>query len=1306
MLKALKSKKFFRANKARSFLSRNVRIFVILVLVVVGVGGTLVLFTNRDQALAVPPMIQIPSLMSCYSGNISGCPVTDSSGWTWNVVGTGPSSFMGTRWSVTREGWECTVQCMNGAVGHPPTSGDGSTMTFAEAGSNGNFVASNISDFNSNRDSWDQVYAFYTSAVTVANGQAFWTICEPQQFQPGVVSQMVATVGSAVEYDLTSGPVEITDNFKATEETPSWSNFSSTNATFTPSLLGPFSTIKSNYDSPDWPNATYPLFTLPSPPSPNPNPASLTFSYSDYSGNVWKSTTFRSINRGGYFYGVAALTGSNNESDIIKMDWKTGAIHSSEMAYVKFQPYVESNVQQTGQKGTYLAGTLGTYRTFDPGDTVTNRVVARATNSIDKADNLTPTNYAETPSTAGWFNDNIWPNGNMPLRVCVDVYGPYQQPQAQNLNAAPAGAPKIDNMTKCQDFQRPGTGAGDYRDFTFTAPTLPGYYYFMERIEKGTAATEGQTADTNRLIISRWTSKFNPTTRGQDEKFVVRFQPVAESHLIGNRDSQDNTSKGSIFDCNEHAQNVYLGNFPPILDITKTPPTPIALADLPPSKVTCENVKDKVYIAATDKRDISENVVGRLYTTEKSWLKDAEGNYEVVNFRVKLYGPFATPESRQPGSPAAGKTIQTVLYQPIGTGTPPFVSAYPQPAAMTDLIPANNGPKWDLANNPEDLHYEVTFKQDANGGTTGALTTTTLRLAPGFYTAVVEVLRGDNGVLSTPTTPASGSGNLFTGNSDSYNLPLSSTYNYIFYSAWGDPYESLSIPLPVYAWSERYNNRNSNYMEYKVGDVVNDRIWIKGFDPSEWVIPRPGQDPVWQQKKDALERDMVTHTALNFDGKGTNFYGYDPASSISGIGAKFLPGYFAADTKADIKVTLYGPYDDEPLDNTRETHCQIYDPADEEDMASKMVAKVWSLPSMDFRNGTILNPGFTIEERGWYVFFIEFPGGDRVFPFTSDCSDNNEKFLADGIDIKKPSLKTTIKPAGKVPTVVHDDVNITGEEGSVLANSTVILTLYRRIGDTYSLENDEKLCSVKFTVSKTGQFSTKSYLNADGTVKPDNSPTGAPNPNRCFAQTKGQYYWIEEFRRPGNPGLPYQPIPSTPNPGESVYIDEDKPSITTKAQPEAFVGELFGDTAIVSGIPAGSTKKYLVVVRAFGPQAADGSAPVCEEPFFTSEIIRVTENGEYPTNKTKVDKPGNVYWIEYLYEDENDNGVIDEGEKLVDSGKCGQPHETTRITTTTTTTPESGAFVRNILTAIGMGSAVAVLTWFFTNKNALAVRRK
>lgn len=136
----------------------------------------------------------------------------------------------------------------------------------------------------------------------------------------------------------------------------------------------------------------------------------------------------------------------------------------------------------------------------------------------------------------------------------------------------------------------------------------------------------------------------------------------------------------------------------------------------------------------------------------------------------------------------------------------------------------------------------------------------------------------------------------------------------------------------------------------------------------------------------------------------------------------------------------------------------------------------------------------------------------------------------------------------------------------------------------------------------------------------------------------------------------YVPQPQTP---------EASVTVTTKATPEAFVGDPISDTAIVEG--EGPEGSYLVF-RAYGPYAEQPGADDEVEPFFTSDQVLVDAVGEYGSGTTSVDTAGLVFWVETLHSPD--------GEVLAE-GFIGAPGETTIVrdrpadlTVTTRAVPE------------------------------------
>lgn len=169
---------------------------------------------------------------------------------------------------------------------------------------------------------------------------------------------------------------------------------------------------------------------------------------------------------------------------------------------------------------------------------------------------------------------------------------------------------------------------------------------------------------------------------------------------------------------------------------------------------------------------------------------------------------------------------------------------------------------------------------------------------------------------------------------------------------------------------------------------------------------------------------------------------------------------------------------------------------------------------------------------------------------------------------------------------------------------------------------------------------------------------GYTDEDRIQPTEPGYYVVVTTF--PGDDRV--QPFASSPaDIWERFFVPgpEQPVSVVTQAQASAFVGDPFDDTALVQGteIPDGA---YLVF-RAYGPQAP-GDEPVCAAPFYVSKRIPVTQPGHYRSGPTSVDRPGNVYWVETLY---------DESGKILAAGACGAPGETTTVNERPPGTPET-----------------------------------
>lgn len=163
-------------------------------------------------------------------------------------------------------------------------------------------------------------------------------------------------------------------------------------------------------------------------------------------------------------------------------------------------------------------------------------------------------------------------------------------------------------------------------------------------------------------------------------------------------------------------------------------------------------------------------------------------------------------------------------------------------------------------------------------------------------------------------------------------------------------------------------------------------------------------------------------------------------------------------------------------------------------------------------------------------------------------------------------------------------------------------------------------------------------------------PLGYSDEDRITPTESGYYVVVTSFS--GDHRVqPYQSSPADllerfyvpPTPEVTLPI-----TVVTQATPAALVGGPFDDTALVQGtIPEGTT----LVFRAYGPHPPE-EGPVCESAFFESDPIAITQPGVYRSPSTSVDRAGNVFWVETLYDA---SGAV-----LVE-GICGAPGETTVI---------------------------------------------
>jgi hypothetical protein len=237
-----------------------------------------------------------------------------------------------------------------------------------------------------------------------------------------------------------------------------------------------------------------------------------TLTFSNMTGNPNGITNSSNFPAGKYYF-VTHLTRGGSDPMVLFANWFAPFAESSEKATVKFQPYVTSSVKQESR---YFNGD-----SVDVVDEITSYVAT----TLDDANNDKS------------IDNKYWQN--IPVRVCVAMYGPYQQERKQDHSAPTYDAGDL-NLAKniCSgtgDVGAPGNfmGAGEIKEFNFGTTDRngdsyqPGYYYFVSRIETGQ-----QSAGVSDLMIDNWTSKLNPS--GEDEWAVRQFQPIVTSDVQGN----------------------------------------------------------------------------------------------------------------------------------------------------------------------------------------------------------------------------------------------------------------------------------------------------------------------------------------------------------------------------------------------------------------------------------------------------------------------------------------------------------------------------------------------------------------------------------------------------------------------------------------------------------------------------------------------------------------------------------------------------------------------------------------------------
>jgi hypothetical protein len=947
--------------------------------------------------------------------------------------------------------------------------------------------------------------------------------------------------------------------------------------------------------------------------------------------------------------------------------------------------------------------------------------------------------------------------------VCANVYGPYQQPQgADNGSGSAARSPTAqyigqtmqptikdnyygnkNSRQQCfwTDKLQDQTGGGatlslntDVKDGLVAKPAAsggpgeykvrwsntgqdaqgkdnyfqPGYYYIVWNVKKdassandnnngaGCVTVEGNsntycttvdmgsgrvTQENGDFLVSDWYSPFGE----QSESFYAQFQPIARSNIpeFEADDSIDDESsrtksegnEGIIMECDENKYNN-------TVNYSDNP------EEYPHEKLHCQKVTDDIYLAAVnDKAIATNNSVVATNNDDRYWPKNKDGLWETVKFQVKLYGPFKDADfAKTTTSPAVGLAGGT----PISTVPGDVYTAqgvYAQPIAESCVITTSprldiGGPNWDGSPGP----IKAIFTQDFGSCHGNTPSNTTIELPPGIYTSVVEIVRDDEQtweVLGRPKPcPYNAYCNEDGDSTQQRHLMNSMLIRDRFTSVWGEPKETLMVPIPLYIVTRRDNSAEDTFIDQV---TINDQYWVNGFEAK--YVDAEGNRVPW--------RDIF----------GNNIPKYGEYDGDE--------GYFNADIKdQQIFVELYGPY---PLQDGRPAENEEYCRTD------RLVHRGrWILPAMDTddkgRDLPYPSP-LTLYEKGWYVYQYTFNGGERISNIKTECGDTHEMFRIIKDEIGLVTTAYADKPVA--PTRLTDKVTVTGTFTESDANSIVKLSLYksargREVRPGITGLDGAPLCTVIFPVSKAGTYDTARYVNADGYAL--DKEEGVVVSGRCFAETGGHYYWIEEFLRPGTDPLNPAPSDYIQPPGEGKAPEDldilppPTPKVTTDADVAASVNSPFRDLAVVEDIPEGNTKVYKLWFTAFGP-FADGTVNCTDNLLYSSEAnpILVTENGEYYSDFITASSNGLVYWVEHL---------TDEEDNIVDEGTCGVERETTYVIAPPSTSvpfepfealplyPDAGYFARQIGKIIAFGIVSVLGAWQLTSQKSWLLRKR
>ncbi|MGO3778053.1 MAG: hypothetical protein ACTJG8_04725 [Canibacter sp.] len=416
-------------------------------------------------------------------------------------------------------------------------------------------------------------------------------------------------------------------------------------------------------------------------------------------------------------------------------------------------------------------------------------------------------------------------------------------------------------------------------------------------------------------------------------------------------------------------------------------------------------------------------------------------------------------------------------------------------------------------------------------------------------------------------------------------------------------YTSPAVPHPdagfvTWVWEVRLASQPDDYREY-IADNWSDNYGIPLESTSvRWPITVTSEVREYNVHSNGRAFDTVEITG--FPENHGDFTG---------------DGYWGADLDV-ITHTVYGPFSSDTV------------LTDELVLDDAPILTALTTPA---RNGTY-KLGYTDADQirptapGYYVVVSDFAGDDRVQPFRSSPADILERFY---VPETPTATGVTVTTKATPEAFVGDPITDTAiVEGTVPDGAYLVFRAYGPYAEQPTAEDSPEpfFTSQQVPVKGAGEYTSEA----------------------TSVDSAGLVFWVETLYAADGTVLAEGFIGA---PGETTVV-HNRPGaqVTTKAIPEVVLGDPAHDVAIVTGtVPEGTT-------LAFQAYRQDGDDPVCEVSnlvFDThSDLISVTEPGEYVSAEVTFERTGTYYWVESLYNQSGD---------LLHRGDCGAPGEMTKV---------------------------------------------